>query len=248
MESSKNRQAIQKKPRHRSPNYPTVGLREAVDRVKKLYEADGKAGAPDKVAVLHIGFTSAHGQAFSTLAALKKFGLVESLKGKIVPTQRATEIIQLPDSDPRRIQALRDAALSPAIYRETIEQYSETGLPSNEALKSELITYKAFNPNAVAGFVKDFRDSLDFAGLSNVSEIKFEGEPNNGEKETPEILYNPKGDKVPSLVNAWILSPRVSAELRINGDVSSEDLELLRDYVEITIKALNRKANQKQGE
>ena len=45
-------------------------------------------------------------------------------------------------------------------------------------------------------------------------------------------------------VNTWTLSPQTSAELRINGEVSAEDLELLRDYVEITIKALNRKKKQ----
>ena len=44
------------------------------------------------------------------------------------------------------------------------------------------------------------------------------------------------------LMNAWVLSPRASAELRLHGELTHEDLELLRDYVEITIKALGRKA------
>jgi hypothetical protein len=42
-------------------------------------------------------------------------------------------------------------------------------------------------------------------------------------------------------MNSWTLSPQVTAELRISGEVSAEDLDLLRDYVEITIKALTRK-------
>ena len=63
----------EKKPRHRSPNYPYIGLREAVERVGKFYGKDGKAGAPPDLAAVHIGFSSAHGQAMiSTAIALTK--------------------------------------------------------------------------------------------------------------------------------------------------------------------------------
>jgi hypothetical protein len=33
-------------------------------------------------------------------------------------------------------------------------------------LEAELTTYKAFNPKAVGGFVRDFLDTLDFAGIT----------------------------------------------------------------------------------
>src|SRR5690349_1390279 len=96
-----------KKKRHRSPNYPAVGLRDAVERVRSLYKADGKAGAPPDVAATHIGFASAHGEAMSVIAALKKFGLVDTDKGRIAPSQRALEIINMPFQDPRRLAAIR---------------------------------------------------------------------------------------------------------------------------------------------
>ena len=160
-------ETTEKKPRHRSPAYPTVGLREAVERVGKLYKTDGKAGAPSKLAAVHIGFATAHGQALSALAALKKFGLVAESGNRIVPTQRAIEILNLPANDPRRIQAVKDAALAPEIYRELIEQHRDTGWPADDVLQADLITYKSFNPHSVAGFVKDFKDTLEFAGLSD---------------------------------------------------------------------------------
>jgi len=102
----------------------------------------------------------------SVLAALKKFGLIVESNGRMVPTQRAIEIVNLKENDPRRIQALKEAALEPAIYRELIDQHRETGWPSDDVLESELITYRNFNPNAVAGFVKDLKDTLDYAGIS----------------------------------------------------------------------------------
>jgi hypothetical protein len=160
------------KTRHRSPAYPAVGLREAVTRADKFYKTDRKAGAPAEIAVKHMGFATAHGQAMSVLAALKKFGLVAESSGRIVPTQRAIEIIELPADDPRRLKALRDAALSPVIYRELIEKHRETGWPADDVLEAELVTYKNFNSNSVEGFVKDLRDTLDFAGLTDISVIE----------------------------------------------------------------------------
>jgi hypothetical protein len=260
----------EEKKRHRSPAYPAVGLREAVDRVEKFYRTDHKAGAPPEISVKHMGFATAHGQAMAVLAALRKFGLVAEANGRVVPTQRAIEIIELPETDPRRIQALKDAAISPAIYQELIEQHRETGWPADDVLKAELITYKNFNPNAVDGFVKDLRDTLAFAGLSDLSALDSNAEEVAAMTQTESSQsrdLNPT-DRVPlqdsvsiahapgraatgktqALINAWTLSPQATAELRINGEVTTEDLELLRDYVEITIKALSRKTKQTNGE
>lgn len=194
MEKSKEPEVKEKKLRQRSPNYPAVGLKDAIERVRKLYEMDGKAGAPDKLAAVHIGFASAHGQAMAVIAALKKFGLIETSNGRLVPTQRAIEILNLPETDQRRLQALKDAALSPAIYSELVQQHKETGFPADDVMQSELVTYKGFNRAAVAGFVKDFRDTLDFAGLSDPSKLKSQAESEKPEVEVGDyIQWNSQG-------------------------------------------------------
>ncbi len=175
--------ASEKKKRQRSPNYPTVGLREAVDRVKKFIAADGRAGAAAPIAAKHIGFSSAHGQAYSVLAALKKFGLVEDRDGRIIPTQRAVEINSLPENDERRKKSIREAALSPTIYAELIKDYAATGLPHEETLAGELEAYKGFNPNGVKEFLKGFKETLEFAGLSDFSVLGSEVKAEEGRKQ-----------------------------------------------------------------
>ena len=155
-----------KKERQRSPNYPAVGLRDAVERVRKLFKEDGRAGAPPKIAAIHVGFKAPHGQAMSVLAALKRFGLAIEGSGRIYPTQTAIEILSLPESDSRRQAALREAALGPPIYRELVDKHRTTGLPKRDVLEAELIAYKKFNPTAVKGFVTDFLDTLQYAGIS----------------------------------------------------------------------------------
>jgi len=154
------------KVRHRSPNYPAVGLREAVERVGKLYAADGRAGAPPNLAAVHIGFKAAHGQAMSVLAALKRFGLVTESSERIAPSQAAIEILNLPEKDARRLAALREAAIAPPIYRQLVDKHRATGLPKRDVLEAELVAYQKFNPTAVKGFVSDFLDTLEYAGIS----------------------------------------------------------------------------------
>jgi hypothetical protein len=166
--------AAEKKKRHRSPSYPAVGLKEAVERLKKFMAIDGRAGASPEIAAKHIGFGTDHGLAYSVLSALKKFDLVADKDGRVVPTQRAIEITSLPEADERRAKAIREAALLPPIYSELIEQYRATGLPSDETLEGELKAYKGFNPNVVTEFIKSFRETLEFAGLSDFSVLDSE--------------------------------------------------------------------------
>jgi hypothetical protein len=171
----------EKKKRQRSPNYPTVGLREAVDRTKRFVTTNGKGAAMPAIAAKLIGFATAHGQAYSALSALKKFGLLEETGGRVAPTQRAMEIVSLPEADPRRLKAIRESAISPTIYAELLKEYSDTNIPNDETLAGELVAYKGFNPNGVKEFLKAFRETIEFAGLSDLTVLGYENKAN----ETP---------------------------------------------------------------
>jgi hypothetical protein len=155
-----------KKPRLRSPAYPAISLKEAIERVKALYDQDKTAVVPLETAAKHIGFAKAHGQAVMFLSALRKFGLVEyPSDGRVAITRRAVDIITFPDGHSRKSKAVQDAALSPTIYSGLVEKYRHSGLPSDEAIGAELIADSGFNPTAVGAFLKDFRESLEYAGL-----------------------------------------------------------------------------------
>ena len=52
----------EKKKRHRSPNYPTIGLQESIERVGRFVATDGRAGAIPAMAAKHIGFASLTGK------------------------------------------------------------------------------------------------------------------------------------------------------------------------------------------
>ena len=131
-----------------------------------LVKKDGKAGAPLEAAAKHIGFSGAHGTARTVLSALGKFGLTGNQRGRVVPTQLALDILHFPEDHQRNQQARQSAALSPAVYKEILDRYSESGnLPSAESLKAELLADMGFNPRAVEAFINDFFETLNYAGL-----------------------------------------------------------------------------------
>src|SRR5208282_4275953 len=154
-----------KKHRVRSPAYPAESLQGAVARVKRLYDADHESGSTVESAALHMGFNKAHGDALSVLAGLKKFGLIEMRGDRVVVTKRTVSILLFADQE-RGKNALREAVLLPQIYRELFNRFKGNKLPSDQTLRSELIADKGFNPKAVDGFLKDFRVSLAYAGIS----------------------------------------------------------------------------------
>ena len=234
------------KVRHRSPAYPAVGLREAIERLRNLYTKDGKAGAPAQIAAVHIGFGKAHGQALAVLAALKKFGLLVESGGRFVPSQRGLEILNLTVEDPRRQKALQEAVMEPAIYRELIEQHRETGWPANEVLASEMVTYRQFNPKAVNGFVADLMDSLEFAGLSDSAALESEQENKMPEALQAEEKMSRTQTKMPSLVKSSEISLPVGTEdgevvfahVRFDGGIKKSLVATLRSLLEAMEKSL----------
>jgi hypothetical protein len=171
-----NKPALLKKHRVRSPAYPAESLEASVARVKKLYDQDHESGSTIDSAAKHMGFNKAHGDAMSVLSGLKKFGLVEMIGGRVVVTKRAVNILLFPEAE-RGINARREAVLLPKEYRELFNRFKGKKIPSDETLRSELIADKGFNSKAVDGFLKDFRASLAYAGISTEDALDSSLEP-----------------------------------------------------------------------
>ncbi|MGB8772312.1 MAG: hypothetical protein WCC92_22070 [Candidatus Korobacteraceae bacterium] len=263
-EAAKPQPGQEKKKRHRSPNYPAVGLKEAIDRLKKFVSTDGKAGATPDMAAKHIGFASAHGWAHSVLSALKKFGLVEDSDGRVVPTQRALEIISLPEKDERRLVAIRQAAGLPPVYAQLIEQYKGIGLPSDETLEGELKAYKGFNPNTVKDFLRDFKETLEFAGLSDFSVLGSDAKAGNDVEGSPTGALAEVGtEEAPAEAsNPLIAAPTIMGAVRGGGSatvrqdvfslvegtvtiqwptpLSMESIQDLKDWLKIVERKISR--------
>ncbi len=160
-----------KKARVRSPAYPAVNLKEAIDRAKAVYRHEKRAAAPVAVVSGHWGLDIKSSGALRLIAALKQFGLlVEEGSGedrKVRLSDRALDIL-LAESDesPDRIAAIKAAALSPKIHR-MLWDSNNGNLPSDATIKSHLVRKLEFNDAHVDKFIREFRSTIEFAKLES---------------------------------------------------------------------------------
>ena len=61
---------------HRSPNYPAIGLSEAIEKVCVIFSKDHTTATDPLVLVGHVGYAKMHGPARSLISALRKYGLM----------------------------------------------------------------------------------------------------------------------------------------------------------------------------
>ncbi len=158
--------------KERSPNYPAIGLDVAVTLARQIFEKERRAIVPTEVIASALGYSTKSGNlsgnALGRIAALRQYGLLEKASlGKLKISERAINLILNPSENPSFMKAAREAALSPPLFRDLIEEHGEA---SDDALRVHLIRDRGFiSPEAANRVIKAFRDSCTFAGISGVT-------------------------------------------------------------------------------
>jgi hypothetical protein len=152
----------------RGPSYPFVDLEEAIAATQKIYNYAKRSWAPSDAVVEHaLKYSLKSSGGIKTVAALKAYGLIEESENEksraIKITDRAYRILVDDQSSPERIQAIKDAALSPKWYQYCWQKWGDTRPP---AMRSVLLINHGFIPTTVDSFLKDYEKTLTFAGIS----------------------------------------------------------------------------------
>ncbi len=184
----------EKRKRTRSPAYPYINLETAIKRAKEFYDKEQRNPANIKVAVKHWGFVEGSSGGGQTIAALTSFGLMQDEgmgnNRKMRLTQTALRILldARPDSK-ERAELIKQAALAPKIHQQLWEKWG-VDLPSDAQLKHTLLFEwpVPFNENAVDGFIREYKDTIVFARLTESDKVASEVK-NNGDKTEGESPY-----------------------------------------------------------
>src|SRR5258708_29530069 len=70
-----------KKSGQRSPNYPGIDVKEAIEKARKIYDSEHTHEVARDTIFQHWGYKPGVGPALVALAALRSFGLLEDGKG-----------------------------------------------------------------------------------------------------------------------------------------------------------------------
>jgi hypothetical protein len=148
----------------RSPNYPSLGLSDAIGLVKLVWDRERRSVAQPPVVATAWGYTGMNGLVRTKLAALKKYGLLEQAGDGLRVSELASKIIQYPAGSPEYRDAVREAALKPEIFRELLSSH---GTASEENLHAHLVVKKGFAPAGAKLVIKAWRETMSFAEIED---------------------------------------------------------------------------------
>ncbi len=161
-------QVAEAKPKkERSPSFPFISLKRAIERTEALH-ANHKREAARLAAVAptwNYGVKSSG--LLQTVAALKQFGLIEDLGSgddrKIQITDLGRRII-LDQRPGAREEAIKEAARTPKLIAEYVAKWVPDR-PSDAHCISELELDRGFTADAARAFLRVFDETVDFAKL-----------------------------------------------------------------------------------
>lgn len=147
--------------RQRSPNYPAVSLKDAVEKLRTLVAEIGQSTTTRDVVAKAMGYSGLSGASATTISAMNKYGLLEGRGDDVRVTDRAMAIVR-PLSDAERDAALRDAALEPPLFRELAEKFK--GMNLNVELFRNYLVRNGFNSNGAETAISAYKETIEFVG------------------------------------------------------------------------------------
>ena len=145
--------------RVRSPNYPAVGLPEAIERVRKLYELQQQTPEERRIVAHHMGYSGLNGTSMKVLSSLIKYELLEKVKGGGLRVSDLAINILFPEGKDRSQQAIREAAFAPGLFSDIRERWPDNP-PTDDSLRTYLIR-RQFAHSAIGEVIQNYRETIE---------------------------------------------------------------------------------------
>ena len=144
--------------RIRSPNYPAIGLPEAIRRLEKLFTRAQHRSLSREQAVEAMGYDGLHGSSLGAISALLKFGLLTKQNGQVLVSKRGMAIIA-PEDDREKREAIAAAVQAFPLFKELHDRFLGV-VPSDDKLRSFLLR-KSFSSRALEKVLRAYRETIE---------------------------------------------------------------------------------------
>ena len=143
--------------RVRSPGYPVIDLKTAIDKVNELYQAEGRNMAAQSVIFKHWNYSKKSSAGRKAVAALNSFGMLKiqgSGENRLIGLSDLALRIILDEREESvdRSRAIATAAINPHIHKKLWNLWG-LSLPSFGNMRHHLIFTEGFNENYVDDFI-----------------------------------------------------------------------------------------------
>ncbi|MFL6194703.1 MAG: hypothetical protein ACJ75H_11070 [Thermoanaerobaculia bacterium] len=220
----------------RSPSFPRFSLRVAIERAGKIYVEEQRGEIGIERATSLWGYSAASSGGRLMIGALRSFGLLEGGE-RVKLTGRALRLVVDPTPSTERSKLLQEAALRPPIHAALWEKYGRN-LPSEGELTGYLVADEKFNRNVVGLFLKQYRETLEYAGFLEQTGTKprAESAPAHFSTARPTSGAPPESDRVATLP----LGDGNLVELRVRHKISPHEVEDVERLFALWLKQIQR--------
>ena len=228
--------------RTRSPNYPSISLPDALQRLKGLWDSIQGHAAPREVVASGIGYAKLHGASATAISALQKYGLLERSGDGLKISERGKKYLQ-PLSEDERSGAIREAAMEPVLFSELNKQFP--GGTRNDELLRNYLSRQGYSQSALPHVLHAYRDTLDLVE-QNLRNYNGKSEKPSAERPDEGRKHESRGGSMsPATMNLAIPVPDpgkflVSMTNEFFVDISASKLD--RTGVTQLVKWLNANA------
>lgn len=237
----------------RSPKYPQLPLRKAIERVGQVYRAERTHKAEKAAIAKDLGYGGLNGGSVSLIGTLKTYGLLSEDKEGVGVTGDAVTILRAPEGDADRREALLKVAFTPKVFAELRDAYGDDPdeLPSDATMQYRL-EKSGFLEKAAGEVIRTYRDNLEFV---SEAEAEYTGFDEPIDDQPLEVEVQPQKPVVtPSVPNPGgfgVPAPTVTVEqgslkeflhvfakdcemrLLVDGVVTQEAIDRLIGYLQL---------------
>lgn len=232
----------------RSPNCPQITFHEAIEKGRLVYNKEYTHPTPREVVAQSLGYSGLNGRSLSMIGALRQYGILEGSGDQQRISDDAVSFYVLDEHTKERQEAFVRMLFHPPFFAQIHEEFGDS-LPSESNLKHYLMK-NGFLPKAAEDVIAVYRDNIHliedipkrYIGRQDGIDEKIIA---TGNAQVKYISLNeqltPSAASVstqPVWSQSFALSKETKADLTIRGDVTKEGLELLKTYIELTIRAL----------
>ena len=235
----------------RSPPYPSLSLRDAVEATGKIEREYRTASVDRTEAAKLIGFSALSGPANKALSGLSSYGLTQrAAKGEIRVTERARAILHASDNE-ERVRCLQEAALEPQLFRDLQERFPGIKPPREGVLV--YLNRQGFNQNVINRATKAFLDTMSYIEEEGASDSHgstrdgvqesdaSSGGDNNGDSPPPPPREQRRIDLMENerVLADGILSKTATFRVVVSGTIGAKEIERLIKKLEMDKEILS---------
>ena len=166
---SENEKMLAKAPKERSPAYPAISLKVAIDRLERFDNKFKRHAAPFRHVGTAWGFTAGSSQSNTIMAALKSYGLIQyegSGNNRKVTISEEGRTYLRAQQDEIKKGVIRRAALKPKAIAMFWPMWG-VDRPIDDICLDELILKHSYNSRAAPVFLRVYDETIAYAGLTD---------------------------------------------------------------------------------